>query len=133
MKRLQLNKIDFGKYYTGYYWYSKEKSPKVIREEKISMDLFAALPFIVEANFYCTDGTSISVKNVDGAYQVFQVNINELPEDQITKQSFLAKESLGVYSIKMKIFWDKDDETSFTAGMHALVPKWKAFAGFIEK
>lgn len=133
MKRLELKEIDFGKSYTGYYWYSDEKSPKVIREEKISMAIFTVLPFIIEANFISSDGTSISIKNVDGAYEVFQANIKDLPEDQITKQSFLAKTSLGVKAIKMRIFWDRDEETNYTAGMPALVPKWKAFAGFEEK
>lgn len=133
MKSIQLHEIDFSKSYTGYYWYSDENSPKVKRDEKISLDIFTALPFVVEANFISADGTSISVRNVDGTYQAFQININDLPKEQITEQDFLAKESLQVKAIKMIIFWDKDDETSFTEAMHALLPKWKAFTGFIEK
>jgi CRISPR type III-associated protein (TIGR04423 family) len=133
MKRVQLNEIDLSKSYTGYYWFSDKESPTVIRQEKITLDMFTELPFIVEANFVSDDGTSISIKNIDGVYEAFQVYLHDLPEDQITRQSFLAKTSLGVKAIKMVIFWDKDTETTYTGGMPELIPQWKAFAGFEEK
>lgn len=130
MEIISVEKINFDLEYEGYIWYSNQSLPE--QRNKISKSDFTDLPFIVEGNLYSKkDEISINIKNIDGEYFITQGILKNLPDDQITRQEFLAHKLDGIKQIKMIQFW-KEDEDELCEGMKTLKPSWQAFQGFIK-
>lgn len=130
MKRINIKDINFDLEYEGYLWYSNQPKPE--QRNKIRLEDFTDLPFIVEGNLYSgKEGISINIKNIDGEYFVTQGVLKDLPTDQITEQEFLAHKLDGVKKIKMIQFWN-EIEDELCEGMKTLKPGWQAFKGFIK-
>ena len=119
--------------FEGYYWYSNAEEPQVIGEEKIDVSIFTKLPFVIEANFYAKkENVSIQVKNIEGNYQVYCCNLNELPENNhCERQEYIAHDLGSVEKYIMLEAWEeKEDE--LLEDMKTLVPAWTAFVGFVK-
>lgn len=131
MKKINIDDIDFNLDYEGYIWYSNDRKPKV--NPKITKEDFKILPFIIEGNLYCKDkNISISIKNYDGKYHVYQVELNNFSKDQFTEQQYLSHGLNGVSKLKMLHYWKESEPDELLAGMKTLLPSWQAFAGFIK-
>lgn len=133
MKKIMVDEIDFTLQYEGYYWYSNEQKPKTIMGETISKDIFKSLPFIIEGNFYCSaNGVSISIKNFDGVYQIYQATVNNLPNENCAHLQYITHDLEGYSKIKMLQYWAEGESDELLAGMTTLIPAWQAFKGFIK-
>jgi len=115
--------------FEGYYWYSNQPKPEIIRGEPIQLAWFTELPFVVEANFYSADAKlSLQVRHVDGQYQVAKVDFNLIDESLYDEATYLGHDLEG-QRFKVRQAWQPDPDP-FCAGMPVLVPAWSAFAGF---
>lgn len=133
MKRINIDDIDFTLDYEGYYWLSNERKPHIVN--KISKDIFTNLPFVIEGNFYHKDGEkeiSISVKNINGQYQIYRADLKGIRDDRKTEQAYLAHDLDGIKQLKIVQVWEESDPDELLAGMTTLIPKWQAFAGFVK-
>ncbi len=131
MQRIDIDSINFHLNYQGYYWYSNKPKPQLV--EKISKEIFTTLPFIVEGNLYCAEkNISISIKNIDGEYHIYQADLNGLAKDQKTVQEYIAHDLEGVKKIKMLHYWEESEPDELLANMTTLIPSWQAFAGFVK-
>lgn len=131
MKKISIDDIDFDLNYEGYYWYSNDSKPKIVN--KISKEAFTNLPFIIEGNFYCLESDiSISIKHIDGAYQIYRAELNGLPIDQKTEEEYLAHDLDGIKKLKMIQYWEEGNPDELLAEMTTLIPSWQAFAGFVK-
>lgn len=131
MQRIDIDDINFDLNYEGYYWYSNKSKPEIA--ERISKEIFTKLPFIVEGNFYCAEREiSISIKNIDGEYRVYQASLNGLPIKQKSVQDYIAHDLKGIKKIKIVQFWEESGPDELLENMTTLVPSWQAFAGFIK-
>ena len=134
MKKIEINDINFDLEYEGYYWYSNEPKPEIVLNQKVSKDIFKILPFIVEGNLYCKNkDISINIKNIDGEYKIFQADVSNLHENQVTENEYLAHDLAGIDKIKMIHFWKESKEDALLENMKTLIPAWQAFVGFIKK
>lgn len=117
--------------YEGYYWYSDAQAPEIIIGKNIDPAKFTALPFVIEANFYCqAKQISIRVRNVEGQYLVTQFNLGALPEDfKTTRKTYLGHDLKGRNFILVEA-WREVVDTEQMAGLKTLQPAWSAFAGF---
>ena len=133
MKRITVDEIDYSLQYEGYYWYSNEQKPVTIKGATITRAIFKQLPFIIEGNLYCSvNGASINIKNVDGGYQIYQADLNNLPVRQCAEQEYIAHYLDGVSKIKMLQYWAEGAPDELLAGMTTLIPAWQAFKGLIK-
>lgn len=133
MKRINIDDIDFTLDYEGYYWLSNEQKPHIVN--KISKDIFTDLPFVIEGNFYHKDEDkeiSISVKNIDGQYQIHRADLKGIHDDQKTEQAYLAHDLEGIKQLKIVQVWEESERDELLARMTTLIPKWQAFAGFVK-
>lgn len=131
MKKIEVEDINFDLDYEGYLWCSNESAPKQVN--KISRDDFTTLPFIVEGNLYSAkDKISVRVGNIDGAYFITQGIVKDLPEEQITRQEFVAHKLDGIAKVKMIQYWEESEKDELLEGMKTLKPSWSAFVGFIK-
>ena len=133
MKKIDINEIDYSLTYEGYLWYSNQTKPKIVIGNLIAKEIFTKLPFIIEGNLYCSEnGLSISIKNVDGEYQVHQAILKDLPKDQCSNEEYLAHDLDKIEKIKMVQYWEESQADELLAGMTTLIPTWQAFKGFIQ-
>jgi CRISPR type III-associated protein (TIGR04423 family) len=131
MKKIAKTDIPYELSYEGYYWYSNKTKPKVLRNERISPDIFTELPFIVEGNLYNSETqTSISIKCIDGEYQIFLAKLDNLPPSQVTEQQYIAHDLDGINKIILLEFWKESEQDPLLADMITLIPAWVAFKGF---
>jgi len=134
MKKIDINDINFDLEYEGFYWYSNQQKPVLVLNQKITKGIFTTLPFIVEGNLYSEEkNISISIKNIDGAYKVFQADVKDWLDEQITRNEYLAHDLVGINKIKMIHFWEESKEDALLENMKTLIPAWQAFVGFIKK
>jgi CRISPR type III-associated protein (TIGR04423 family) len=134
MKKIDINDINFDLKYEGYYWYSNQQKPELVLNQTITKDIFTILPFVVEGNLYSKEkGISINIKNIDGEYKVFQADVKDLSDEQITRNEYLAHDLAGIDKIKMIHFWEESKEDALLENMKTLIPAWQAFVGFINK
>src|SRR5690606_11807360 len=130
-KRIDISDIDFDIAYEGYYWYSDTDRPEMVLHEKISPEIFSALPFIIEGNLYAEEpGFSIQIKNIDGAYRIYRTELSGLNPSQITGYEYLAHKLPGVSKIKMLKYWEETAPDPLLENMKTLVPARQAFVGF---
>ena len=133
MKKISLEDIDYTLQYEGYYWYSNKQRPELVNQSIITKDIFKKLPFIVEGNLYCSSNqVSINIKNIDGAYVIYQCILADLPKNQYSLQEYIAHDLEGVSKIKMLQYWKEGEADDLLAGMTTLIPAWQAFQGFIK-
>lgn len=134
MKRIDINTIDFRLKYEGYYWYSNQSKPEVVLNHKLSKDIFTTLPFIVEGNLYSkSKEISISIKNIDGEYRIYQANVKGLPKPRLTENEYITHDLDGIEKIKIIHFWKDGRADPLLENMKTLIPAWQAFVGFIKK
>lgn len=132
MKRISISDIDLTLNYQGYLWLSDSKEPIILREEKIPQGIFKNLPFVVEGYLYCKskNGLSIKTKYIDGAYQVFSVELDQVPSDRLTQNEFVAiKNKKDIKFIRSVQYWE-DIPDNLCEKMNTLEPAWVAFNGF---
>lgn len=133
MKKISINEIDYSLQYEGYYWYSNDPKPVIVKGETINKDIFKQLPFIIEGNLWnSVNSISISIKNIDGAYQVYQANLKDLPKDQCAEEEYIAHDLEGISKISMLQYWEEGQPDELLAGMTTIIPAWQAFKGFIK-
>jgi CRISPR type III-associated protein (TIGR04423 family) len=134
MKKIQLSEIDFSTPYSGYYWYSNNHEPIVFEEETLSPEAFTKLPFIVEGYLFSKKdgGVCINIKNIQGEYYLFQVNLKEIDKTNLEKYTFLASSDFSKYDIKKfrAIQYWSPEQDDLCEGMEVLKPTWIAFEGF---
>lgn len=131
MKRINIEEIDFSLNYEGYLWYSNAKKPE--QKSSISKEDFKDLPFVIEGNLYSKEkNISISITHRDGEYFIYTADLNDLKDDQITHQEFIAHDLDGVKKIKILQYWEESIPDDLLAGMKTLTPSWRAFTGFIK-
>lgn len=132
MKKINITEIDNSLDYQGYLWLSDSKEPIILLEEKIPQDIFKTLPFVVEGYLFCKSksGLSIKIKYIDGDYQIFSVELDQISEKQLTKNDFVAiKNSGGIKFICSVQYWEKVPD-KLCENMDTLEPAWVAFKGF---
>ena len=123
-KKISIEEIPSGNY-EGYYWFSDESKPVVIRNKDIDKSIFKKLPFVVEANFYSKqEDISIQVKNIDGDYHVAMIDVKD------TEAKKYVGHDIGCDFLLVEAWEDKKDP--LLENMTTKVPTWAAFKGFIE-
>ena len=134
MERIDIRQIPFDLSYQGYYWYSNETAPTVISNDKISEDIFTALPFVIEGNFYNeSKQISINIKNIDGNYLVTKIDFTTVNQTNITEKDYLLHKTLDGFSkIKLVNYWQESPPDDLLEGMTTLIPVWIAFKGFVK-
>lgn len=131
MKKINIEDIDFSLNYEGYLWFSNQTKPEI--RNSIQKEDFKQLPFIVEGNLYAKEQKiSISIQYRDGAYFIYSVCLKDLPEEQITKHQYITHDIEVAKAIEIIQFWEDEQQSEILEGMTMLVPKWRAFAGFIN-
>lgn len=119
--------------YDGWYWLSNANMPKMLNREKFDEALLAKLPFVIEAHLYdAATQTSISIKNVDGAYRIIQYQLKDLDGYEVLERSYVGHRlhQEGPQPIlKFKEVW-KEEPDILCNGMKTLVPYFTAFVGF---
>lgn len=123
-RKIEIKEIPSGDF-EGYYWLSDSSKPVVQKNGEIDRSVFSNLPFVVEANYYSEDtGISIQVKNIDGTYDIAQIDVKNCEAKQYIghdiKADYLVVEAWG------------DIEDDLLEGMTTKVPTWNAFKGFVE-
>jgi len=129
---ITISKIPEDILFEGYFWYSNDKSPKIISPPAlIQQSWFTELPFVIEANFFArTEQISIQVRHWDGVYHVDKIDLTQLDKILHDKVSYIGHD-LGGRNFEMIEAWEtRPDE--LLEGMETLVPAWAAFAGFIN-
>jgi CRISPR type III-associated protein (TIGR04423 family) len=95
MKKIQINEIPQDIKFEGYYWYSDATSP-IFEISIIDLAWFSTMPFIIEANFYNKEkGISISVKNINGEYYIYQYDLKGIEPHQLSHQDYLMRSFKG--------------------------------------
>lgn len=133
MKKIDISAINYNIEYDGYLWYSDSKSPIILMGERISLDTFSSLPFVIEGYLYSKseNGLSIKIKHIDGEYIVSSVELNSIPTDQLTQNDFVAiKNNEGLKTIRSVQYWEKISDP-LCENMETLEPSWVAFNGFL--
>lgn len=111
----------------GYYWYSSESKPMLIENEKISKELFTAMPFVVEANFYNRElAQSVQVKNIDGIYVVSLIDLKDFNGEERT---YMGHDIGSNFIIVEGVQTEQDP---LLENMDVKVPVWHAFKGFVS-
>lgn len=125
--------------YDGWYWRSHETKPVRLYNEPFRPNLLTPLPFIVEAQLYNKAlGHSISIRNIDGAYQIIRYDLKSIREDNFYK--LVERQLLGhrlaednekqPYLKVIDIWTETADENCTGITMTTLVPLCSVFAGF---
>ena len=123
-KRINIEDIPSGDF-QGYYWLSDSSKPEVQYEGEIDKSVFNNLPFVIEANYYSSDlGISIQIKNIDGIYDVAQIDVKDLD----------AKKYIGhdIDSDYLVVEAWQEEKNDLLENMTTKVPSWVAFKGFVE-
>lgn len=138
----KLEDIDKSKRYVGYYWMSNSNKPKKVvgtleNELPFTNAKETTNPYIVEANLYCNEGFSISVKNTGEKPIVTQIMVSK--EDKgdgvsikIENQDYIAHRLPGIEKVCFKQAWIAEPDEN-CEGMDVLQPAWRAFIGFEPK
>ena len=124
-KKINIEDIPSGDF-QGYYWLSDSSKPVVQYEGEINKSVFANLPFVIEANYYSSDlGISIQVKNIDGVYDVAQIDV----KDCETKK--YIGHDIDSDFLMVEAWQDVKDE--LLENMTTKIPSWVAFKGFVKQ
>lgn len=111
--------------FQGYYWMSDSSKPVVQYQGEIDKSVFTSLPFAVEANYYSKDlEISIQVKNIDGVYDVAQIDVKDCDA-----KKYIGHDVDADYLI-VEAWQNVEDE--LLEGMMTKVPSWTAFKGFVK-
>lgn len=123
-KKINIEDIPSGDF-QGYYWLSDSSKPEVQNEGEIDKSVFNNLPFVIEANYYSSDlGISIQIKNIDGIYDVAQIDVKDLDA-----KKYIGHDIDSDYLVVEAWQEEKDD---LLENMTTKVPSWVAFKGFVE-
>jgi len=132
-KELSLQDLPTELIVEGYYWYSDQVKPEIVRGQQIEAGWFTDLPFVVEANFFAPeDQISIQVKSIDGNYLIHQFDLKELPDEHMEEEWYRAHDLPGVDSFRVVEAW-KLEADPLLEGLSSWVPAWRAFGGFNKK
>ncbi len=141
MKPITIDEIDYTVPYEGYVWYSGQPKPELIKD-KFDKSYFAPLArpdslFIIEGNLWDeANKRSISIRNVDGQYLIYQADLADIKDEQLTSQTYKSHRlgnAQDVQYVEMKQYWDEEeDKDKLLEGMKTLVPTWTAFVGFVK-
>jgi len=125
-----LSEIPSDKKYSGYYWMSDEREPKLVDGE-FNPPLNGNNPFIIEANLYAKDEISVSIEHIDGKYLIGIVDWNLVDETTILESQTYLGRGLKEKSVCLAHAWIPviDPEC---ARMEVLQPAWRAFKGFVK-
>lgn len=117
--------------YQGYYWESSKTKPTLLDNQPITLSFDDhTLPFIIEGNFYNKkQNISIQVKNIDGKHHIAKIDLNNLPEEAIKKQSYLAHDIDAYKKFEVIEAWRLVAEP-LMENMETFQPAWTAFIGF---
>lgn len=124
--------------YEGYLWYSDKTKPEIINSKKpFDKSILKDLPFVIEGNLWFEDKDrkiSISIKNIDGEYQIFKYDLSNFSEQDFkdNTQIYRAHDLGEVKEFTLYQHWI-EDEDPLCANMKTLVPSWTAFTGFNQK
>lgn len=133
LQPLEINLVS----YEGWYWMSHETQPVRLQNEPFVPSLLTHLPFVAEAQLYDKDsGQSISIRNVDGAYQIIRYDLSALAKDvqyatverQVLGHRLAGNNDDQPYLKVVDIWKETPDENC--AGFSTLVPLCSVFAGF---
>lgn len=127
---IQIKDINQDACYEGYLWVSDRQRPECFDgrkklSEQINLDQFASNPFIVEGFLY-KDGTSISIKFVDGEYLVKEYTEVIVDEDKV--QTYIPNR-MGSNKLKFMQNWTLVPDVN-CAGFDVLQPSDLIFVGF---
>lgn len=127
---IQIKDINQNACYEGYLWVSDRQRPECFDgrkklSEQINLDQFASNPFIVEGFLY-KDGTSISIKFVDGEYLVKEYTEVIVDEDKV--QTYIPNR-MGSNKLKFMQNWTLVPDVN-CAGFDVLQPSDLIFVGF---
>lgn len=127
---IQIKDINQDACYEGYLWVSDRQRPECFDgrkklSEQINLDQFASNPFIVEGFLY-KEGTSISIKFVDGEYLVKEFTGVIVDEDQVQKY---IPNRMGSSKLKFIQDWTVKSDNN-CAGFDVLQPSDLIFVGF---
>lgn len=122
--------------YEGYYWYSDQEKPIIIKDSRIDPEWFKILPFVIEANFYSREKKlSVSVKNIDAEYHVTIFMLDELKEEEYREMLYIGHD-IGDLNYIMIETWEKisnPEPSDPLEGMLTYLPSWSAFKGFTNR
>jgi len=132
MCKISINEIpEF--YYEGYLWYSDKSKPEIINlEEPFNKSMLKNLPFVIEGNLWAeNEKISISIKNIDGEYQIFKYVLSQFSKQDFkdNTQTYRAHDLGEVKEFTLYQHW-KEEEDPLCTNMKTLVPSWTAFTGF---
>lgn len=125
MEKIEIQKC------TGYVWLSDQSSPKVYKNEPLSLELNECVnPFVIEANL--TDGqVSHSIRYVDGKYYHKQFVLDELSEEYSEVNTY-AQSMSSVSGLLFRRYW-REQKDVLCEGWNVLKPAELVFIGFSEK
>ena len=127
---IQIKDINQDACYEGYLWISDRKKPECFDgkkklSEQINLDKFTKNPFIVEGFLY-KEGTSISIKFVDGDYLIKEFTDVIIDEEKIQKY---IPNRMGSNKLKFMQNWTVAPDIN-CAGFDVLQPSDLIFVGF---
>lgn len=128
-KDIQITDINQDACYEGYLWISDRKKPEFFNgegklSEKIQIDNFTTNPFIVEGFLY-KEGTSVSIKFVDGEYLVKEYTDIIIDDKKVQKY---IPNRMGSNKLKFMQDWTAEQDGN-CAGFDVLQPSDLIFVG----
>lgn len=127
---IQIKDINQDDCYEGYLWVSDRQRPEYFDgrkklSEQINLDQFASNPFIVEGFLY-KEGTSISIKFVDGEYLIKKFTDVIIDVEKV--QTYIPNR-MGSNKLKFMQNWTVAPDDN-CAGFDVLQPSDLIFVGF---
>ena len=111
----------------GYYWYSSESKPHVIKNEPIDGSIFSDMPFIIEANFYsAAENKSLQVKFIDGVYLL---GLMDVSGTDLKEQRYIGHDIGCDFMIAEGVTSEEDPSLD---NFEIKKPVWHAFKGFVD-
>lgn len=132
--RAKINNIPAGTSYEGYVWMSDKTTPDVIEGAMDEVELSPDKnPFIIESRLFDTTArTSYSVKYVDGEYQAFRYDPDEMLKEkdmEVESKRYLPNRMEDVKALYFLRFW-RGVKDSLCEDMEVLQPSELVFVGF---
>lgn len=119
-----------GKPCTGYLWKSNENKGEVYLDKNLEYDFSKEpqIPFVVEG-YLIQEGTSYSIRFVDGKYKIQSYALNGLSGESVT---YYAHRLEKIEKLKFIRLW-KPEQDSLCENFDVLVPKAEVFVGIVKK
>ena len=140
MPYIESHQIDATVTFEGYLWYSDEAQATYIQDVCFDKNWLSNFPYIVEGYLFSPDWGSLTIRWLDGAYQLWYVGSDELQkpgtEEVYLLQEGRLKDETAAPSIPKKAYfktiWEPVPDEA-CCGFDVLKPITHVFIGFKAK